>query len=75
MTAWLILIAVGLAVVGAVVRVALNIREDLREDREAHGGRQTADAARRATVVIGVVTFLILIVIVLPLLFSLGDGN
>lgn len=75
MTAWLILIGVALAVVGAIARVALNVREDLREDREAHGGRQTTEAANRATVVFAIVAFLVLIVIVVPLLLSLGDGK
>ena len=53
---------------------AMDVRRDLREDREAHGGRQTVAAARRAWWVIGIVLLLVLVLIVLPLLFA-DDSN
>ena len=70
MTAWLILIALAVAVVGVIAKVATDVRRDLREDREAHGGRQTMAAARRAWWVIGIVLLLVLLLIVLPLLLA-----
>ena len=45
MTAWVILIGFAIAVVGVIVKVGMDVRPDLREDREAHGGRQTREAA------------------------------
>jgi H+/Cl- antiporter ClcA len=69
-TAWVILIALAVAVVGVIAKVAIDVRRDLREDREAHGGRQTMAAARRAWWVIGIVLLLVLLLIVLPLLLA-----
>ena len=70
MTAWVILIALALAVVGVIAKVAIDVRRDLREDREAHGGRQTVAAAMRAWWVIGIVLLLVMLLIVLPLLLA-----
>ena len=70
MTAWVILIGFGVAVIGVVAKVAVDVMRDLRADREAHGGRQTVDAARRAWWVIGFVLLLVLLIIVLPLLLA-----
>ena len=70
MTAWVILIALAVAVVGVIAKVAIDVRRDLREDREAHGGRQTMAAAKRAWWVIGIVLLLVLLLIVLPLLLA-----
>jgi ABC-type Fe3+ transport system permease subunit len=72
MAAWVILIGLAVVVVGVVVKVGVDVARYLREDREAHGGRQTAVAAKRATLVIGLVAVLIVILIVWPLV--LGDG-
>ena len=74
MTAWVILIALAIAVIGVVAKVLMDVRDDLRADREAHGGRQTVQAARRAWWVIGIVLLLVLVLIVLPLLFA-DDSN
>ena len=71
MTAWIILVGFGIAVVGVVVKIGIDVARYLREDRRAHGGRQTVEAARRAWLVATVVGVLILVVIVWPLL--LGD--
>ena len=54
-TAWVILIGFAIAVVGVIVKVGRGLSGDLREDREAHGGRQTRDAAVRALVIAAVV--------------------
>lgn len=70
MTAWVVLIALAVAVVGVIAKVGLDLRRDLREDREAHGGRQTLAAARRAWWVIGIVLLLVLVLIVLPLVLA-----
>lgn len=70
MTAWVILIAVGVGVVGVIAKVATDVSRDLRDDREAHGGRQTMAAAKRAWWVIGIVLLLVLLLIVLPLLLA-----
>ena len=70
MTAWVILIALAVAVVGVIAKVAIDVRRDLREDREAHGGRQTVAAAKRAWWVIGIVLLLVMLLIVLPLLLA-----
>lgn len=70
MTAWVILIALAVAVVGVIAKVGLDVRRDLREDREAHGGRQTLAAAKRAWWVIGIVVLLVLVLIVLPLILA-----
>jgi hypothetical protein len=59
-------------VVGVVVKVGVDVARDLREDREAHGGRLTRDAARKAIWTGVVVAVLILVLIVWPLI--LGDG-
>jgi hypothetical protein len=53
-----------------IVKVGVDLRRDLREDREAHGGRQTMAAAKRAWWVIGIVPLLVLLLIVLPLLLA-----
>ena len=71
MTAWVILIGFAIAVVGVIVKVGVNVARDLREDREAHGGRQTREAARRALIIGVAVAVLVLVVIVWPLI--LGD--
>ncbi len=71
MTAWVILIGFAIAVVGVIVKVGVDVARDLREDREAHGGRQTSEAARRAVIIAVVVAVLVLVVIVWPLI--LGD--
>jgi H+/Cl- antiporter ClcA len=69
-TAYVILAGLAVAVVGVIVKVAIDVSRDLREDREAHGGRQTLEAARRAWWIIGIVLLLVLLVIVLPLLLA-----
>jgi hypothetical protein len=69
-TAWVILAALAVAVVGVIVKVGVDVRRDLREYREAHGGRQTLAAAKRAWWVIGIVLFLVLVLIVLPLILA-----
>jgi H+/Cl- antiporter ClcA len=69
-TAAVILIALAVAVVGVIAKVAIDVRRDLREDREAHGGRQTVEAAHRAWWVIGIVLLLVMLLIVLPLLLA-----
>lgn len=71
MTAWIILIGFAIAVVGVVVKVGVDVARELREDREAHGGRQTAAVARRAALIATAVALLVLFVIVWPLV--LGD--
>ena len=71
MTAWVILIGFAIAVVGVIVKVGIDVARDLREDREAHGGRQTREAARRALIIAVAVAVLVLVVIVWPLI--LGD--
>lgn len=76
MTAWVILAGVALAVVGVVVKVGLDVAHGLRDDREAHGGRQTVVAAKRAGLVIVVVAVLVFFLIVLPLVIlpSVGES-
>ena len=71
MTAWVILIGFAIAVVGVIVKVGVDVARDLREDREAHGGRQTREAARRALIIGVAVAVLVLVLIVWPLI--LGD--
>ena len=71
MTAWVILAGFAIAVVGVIVKIGVDVARDLREDREAHGGRQTRDAARRAVIIGAAVAVLVLVVIVWPLI--LGD--
>lgn len=71
MTAWVILIGLAVAVVGVVTKVGVDVARYLRADREAHGGRLTVVAAKRAAYVVVLVAVLILILIVWPLL--LGD--
>lgn len=73
MVAWVILIGLAVVVCGVVGRVARDVRRYLREDREAHGGRQSVAVARRAGAVIVVVTVLVLGLIVLPLVGSALD--
>ncbi len=70
MTAYVILIALAVAVVGVIAKVGVDLRRDLRDDREAHGGRQTLAAAKRAWWVIAIVLLLVLLLIVLPLLLA-----
>jgi hypothetical protein len=53
-----------------VAKVIVDVRRDLRADREAHDGRQTVAAARRAWWIIGFVLLLVLLIIVLPLLLA-----
>jgi hypothetical protein len=71
MAAALILAGFAIAVVGVIVKVGVEVARDLREDREAHGGRQTREAARRAAYIAVFVALLVLVVIVWPLI--LGD--
>jgi len=71
MTAWVVLIGFAVVVAGVLIKVGVDVARYLREDREAHGGRQSADAARRAGTVIVIVAVLVLMVIVLPLI--IGD--
>jgi hypothetical protein len=70
--AWVILIGFAVAVVGVVVKIGVDVARYLREDREAHGGRLTVHAARRAWLVAAVVGLAIVVLIVWPLI--LGDG-
>jgi hypothetical protein len=70
-TAWVILIGFAIAVVGVIVKVGVDVARDLREDLEAHGGRQSRDAAWRALMIGAVVAVLVLVLIVWPLI--LGD--
>ena len=53
-----------------IVKVGLDVRSDLREDREAHGGRQTREAAVRALLIAAVVAVLVLAIIVWPLILG-----
>lgn len=69
--AYVILAALGVAVVGVIAKVGIDLRRDLREDRERHGGRLTAEAFYKALAVAAVVVILALVLIVWPLL--LGD--
>jgi hypothetical protein len=69
--AWIILIGLAVAVVGVIVKVGLDVARDLREDREAHGGRQTRAAAHRALLIATAVVVLLLALIVWPI--ALGD--
>jgi len=72
MAAWVILIGFAVVVVGVIVKVGVDVARHLREDREAHGGRQTVVAAKRAGLVIVIVAVLVILLIVLPLF--IGDG-
>lgn len=69
--AWVILAGLAIAVVGVIVKVGVDVARNLREDREAHGGRQTREAANRALLIAAVVAVLVLALIVWPLV--LGD--
>ena len=69
--AWVILAGLAFAVGGVFVMVGVGVARDLREDREAHGGRQTRAAAHRALLVGVAVAVLVLALIVWPLV--LGD--
>ncbi len=71
MTAWVILIGLLVVVVGVVTKVGVDVARYLRADREAHGGRLTVAAARRAFLIAAAVALAILLLIVWPLL--LGD--
>ena len=75
MTAYLILAAVAVAVVGVVAKVTVDVRRELREDREAHGGRQTRAAARRAMWIFAFVALLVLAVIVWPLILGADEPS
>jgi hypothetical protein len=68
--AWVILAGFAIAVVGAILKVGVDVARDLREDREAHGGRQTRRAARRAGWIGVVVVALVLALIVWPLVLA-----
>lgn len=72
MTAWVVLIGFGIVVVGVVVKIGVDVARYLRADREAHGGRLTVPAARRAFLIAAVVALAILAFIVWPLV--LGDS-
>jgi hypothetical protein len=69
-TAWVILAGFAIAVVGVIVKVAVDVARDLRADREAHGGRQTREAANRAIMIGIAVLVLVLAVIVWPLILA-----
>jgi hypothetical protein len=69
--AWVILAGLAVAVVGVIVKVGVDVARNLREDREAHGGRQTREAANRALLIAAAVAVLVLALIVWPLV--LGD--
>ena len=69
--AWVILAGLAIAVVGVIVKVGVDVARNLREDREAHGGRQTREAANRALLIAAAVIVLVLALIVWPLV--LGD--
>ena len=69
--AWVILIGFAILVGGVIVKVGVDVARDLREDRAAHGGRQTRDAAYRALLIGAVVAVLVIVLIVWPLI--LGD--
>lgn len=68
MAAWVILIGFGIAVAGVLVKVGVDVARYLRDDREAHGGRQTVVAAKRAGAVIVLVVVLVALLIVVPLI-------
>jgi hypothetical protein len=70
-TAWVILIGFAVAVVAVVAKVAVDVARDLRADREAHDGRLTTAAAKRAVAVAVLVAALLLVFVVWPLI--LGD--
>jgi hypothetical protein len=70
-SAWVILIGFGIVVVGVVAKIGIDLARYLRADREAHGGRLTVPAARRAFVIVGVVVLAVLAFVVWPLI--LGD--
>jgi len=71
-TAWVILIGFAVAIVAVLTKVAVDVARDLRADREAHGGRLSKAAARRATWVAVIAAALVLTLIVWPLV--LGDS-
>ncbi len=54
-----------------VTKVGIDVARYLRADREAHGGRLTVVAARRAFLIVAAVALAVLLLIVWPLL--LGD--
>jgi hypothetical protein len=67
--AWVILIGFAIAVVGVIVKVGLDVRSDLREDR----GATAASDARRgggALLIAAVVAVLVLAIVVLPLIWA-----
>ena len=72
MTAWVILIGFGIAVVGVLIKVGVDVARYLRADSEEHGGRLTVAAARRAFLIIAIAALAVILFIVWPLI--LGDG-
>ena len=70
MTAWVILIGFGILVAGVMVKVGLDVAGYLRADREAHEGRLTVAAAKRAAVLVAIVGLLVVFLIVWPFVFG-----
>jgi hypothetical protein len=65
---YVIVAALAIAVIGVIVKVLWDVRQDLRRDREEHGGRQTVLAAQKAWIIVGVIVLLVLFLIVIPLI-------
>ena len=63
---------VVIAVVGVLIKVGVDVARYLRAAREAHGGRLTVAAARRAFLIIAIAALAVILFIVWPLI--LGDG-
>ena len=55
--------------------MGLDVARNLRADREAHGGRQTRAAARRAIGIAALVVTLVLALIVFPILSALPPSH
>jgi hypothetical protein len=70
MTAWVILIGFAVLVAGVLVKVGVDVARYLREDREAHGGRQTVMAAKRAGLLVVIVVVIVIFSIVWPFVFG-----
>jgi hypothetical protein len=70
MTAWVILIGFAVLVAGVLVKVGVDVARYLREDREAHGGRQTVMAAKRAGLLVAIVVVIVIFSIVWPFVFG-----
>lgn len=76
MIAYVILAALGVAVVGVIAKVGIDLRRDLREDRARHGGRLTVDAFYRALAIVALVVILVLVLIIWPWLAgALDEGS